>query len=62
VDPEKLPNTVVVYLDSTVAMPVMTSYAMARRRPRKLKRLYDRREEMMRLLAGEYRKARQKRR
>jgi deoxyhypusine synthase len=62
VDPDKLPNTVVVYLDSTVAMPVMTSYAMARRRARNLKRLYDRRGEMMQLLAGEFRKAQQKRR
>ncbi len=41
IDPEKLPDTVVAYLDSTVAMPIITSYALAKRKPRKLKRLYD---------------------
>ena len=47
IDPDKLPDTVVSYIDSTVAMPVLTSYALAKRKPRKLKRLYDRREAMM---------------
>ena len=46
VDPEKLPDAVVVYLDSTVAMPIMTSYALSKHRPRKLKRLYDRRADL----------------
>lgn len=40
VDPNKLPDTVVAYLDSTVAMPLLTSYALARRKPRKPKKLY----------------------
>ncbi len=53
IDPDKLPDTVVAYLDSTVAMPVLTSYALAKRRPRKLKRLYERREEFV----GSIRKA-----
>ena len=47
IDPDKLPDTVVAYLDSTLAMPIMVSYAMAKRRPRKPKRLYDRRAAMM---------------
>lgn len=47
IDPDKLPDAVVAYLDSTVAMPIMVSYAMAKRRPRKLKRLYDRRAALM---------------
>lgn len=47
IDPDKLPDTVVAYLDSTIAMPIMVSYAMAKRRPRKPKRLYDRRAAMM---------------
>ncbi|HWP82916.1 MAG TPA: deoxyhypusine synthase [Bacteroidota bacterium] len=47
IDPEKLPDTVVCYLDSTVALPIMTSYALAKRKSRKLKRLYDRRPELM---------------
>jgi deoxyhypusine synthase len=47
IDPDKLPDTIVSYIDSTVAMPILTSYALAKRKPRKLKRLYDRREAMM---------------
>lgn len=47
VDPSQLPNTVVCYLDSTVALPILTAYALAKRKPRALKRLYDRRDEMM---------------
>lgn len=57
VDPDKLPDTVVAYLDSTVAMPIMVSYALARRRPRRLKRLYDRRNRLMDNLRREYLKA-----
>src|SRR6185295_10522723 len=47
VDPDKLPDAVVCYLDSTVALPMLTAYSMAKTRPRTLKRLYDRREEMV---------------
>ncbi|HOX05031.1 MAG TPA: deoxyhypusine synthase [Planctomycetota bacterium] len=47
VDPRQLPDAVVCYLDSTVALPLMAAYALARRRPRKLRRLYDRRAEML---------------
>jgi deoxyhypusine synthase len=54
VDPDSLPDTVVAYLDSTIAMPVMTSYALAKRRPRKLKRLYDRRSELVQSLRKKY--------
>jgi deoxyhypusine synthase len=60
VDPDRLPDTVVVYLDSTVAMPMMTSYVLARRRARKIRRLYDRREEAMALLQREYARAQKK--
>lgn len=54
IDPDQLPDTVVVYLDSTVAMPIITSYALGRRRPRKLRRLYDRRTEIVERLRREY--------
>jgi deoxyhypusine synthase len=47
VDPDKLPSTVVCYTDSTIALPILTAYALAKRKPRKLKRLYDIRAEMM---------------
>jgi deoxyhypusine synthase len=44
VDPESLPDCVVAYVDSTVALPLLTAYALNRHAPRKLKRLYDRRQ------------------
>ena len=56
VDPDKLPDTVVAYLDATVAMPILTSYALARRKPRQLKRLYDRRAESLERLKREYKR------
>ena len=43
VDPDRLPDAVVCYVDSTLAVPLMTAYAMARVQPRKPKRLYDQR-------------------
>ena len=57
IDPDQLPDTVVAYLDSTVAMPILTSYAHAKRPPRRLKRLYDRRGELLANLKREYDKA-----
>ena len=54
VDPEKLPDSVVCYLDSTVAMPLMTTYALARVKPRPLKRLYDKRGALLKALRKEY--------
>lgn len=58
VDPEKLPDAVVCYLDSTVGLPLLTSYALARRKPRSLKRLYDRRSDINRQLLEAYRASR----
>jgi len=54
VDPDKLPDTVVCYLDNTLGFPILASYALARRKPRRLKRLYDRRAELMRQLTEAY--------
>src|SRR5207237_6418541 len=54
IDPDRLPDAVVCYLDSTVALPLLTAYAHARHDRRPLKRLYDRREEMMNLLRDEF--------
>jgi deoxyhypusine synthase len=54
VDPNQLPDAIVAYLDSTVALPVLTHYALARRPPRKLKRLYDKRGKLMERLTAEY--------
>ncbi|HOJ40230.1 MAG TPA: deoxyhypusine synthase family protein, partial [bacterium] len=54
VDPERLPDAIVCYLDSTVALPIVAHYALARRKPRKLKRLYYQRERLMEKLVAEY--------
>jgi deoxyhypusine synthase len=54
VDPTKLPDAVVCYTDTTIAMPILTHYALARRKPRKLRRLYDQRPAMMKALTKEY--------
>jgi len=60
VDPDRLPDAVVCYIDSTVALPIITAYALSRRQPRQPKRLYDRREEFMNLLVSEYKKSKRK--
>ena len=60
VDPDKLPDAVVAYVDSTVALPLITAYALATHEPRKPRRLYDRRQEFMNNLASEYAKSSRK--
>jgi deoxyhypusine synthase len=57
VDPDRLPDAVVCYVDSTVALPLITAYALARHKPREPKRLYLQREEFMKLLLSEYEKS-----
>src|SRR5438067_548286 len=57
VDPDKLPDTVVCYLDNTVGFPIVAAYALAKRKKRRLRRLYDRREELLRQLTEAYREA-----
>jgi len=57
IDPDRLPDAVVCYLDSTIGLPILTAYALARHKPRKLKRLYDRREELMKRLREEHARA-----
>ena len=54
IDPDALPDTVVCYLDGTVALPILTAYAIANHPARKPKRLYDRRDEMLNVLRRRY--------
>lgn len=54
VDPAKLPDAIVCYLDSTVALPILTHYALARHKPRKRKRLYKKLPDFMKMLSKEY--------
>jgi len=54
IDPDRLPDAVVCYLDSTVALPLLTAYAHARHDKRPLRRLYEKRGEMMDVLRREF--------
>ena len=47
VDPEKLPDTIICYCDTTIALPLLAHYALAKHAPRTRKRLYDRREQLL---------------
>ncbi len=60
VDPDRLPDAVVCYVDSTVALPIITAYALARHEPREPKRLYDQRAASMDLLMSEYKKSKRR--
>jgi deoxyhypusine synthase len=60
VDPDRLPDAVVCYVDSTVALPIITAYALARHEPREPKRLYERRGEFIDLLMSEYAKSKRR--
>src|SRR5262245_31152602 len=54
VDPDTLPDTVTCYLDSTVALPLMTAYALAKRQPRQPRRLMEKLGGLMQKLESEY--------
>ena len=61
IDPDQLPHSVVCYCDSTIAVPLIAAYALATHRPRKLKRLYDRKQQLAEKLSKEFKKAKKKR-
>ncbi|WP_218082205.1 homospermidine biosynthesis protein [Anthocerotibacter panamensis] len=54
VDPEKLPDSIVCYVDSTIALPLLTAYILEKVPPRTPKRLYDHREDLMDRLRAEH--------
>lgn len=54
VDPEQLPDTVTCYLDTTVALPLLSTYAVARKGKRQPRRLMDRLEELTLKLKESY--------
>jgi len=47
IDPEALPDTVVCYLDSTIGLPILAAYALAKHAPRTPRRLYERRDALI---------------
>ena len=57
IDPDRLPDAVVCYMDNTIALPLLTAYAHARHKKRPLKRLYDKRQKMMAVLRKEFEQA-----
>src|SRR5689334_8746552 len=54
IDPDKLPDAVVVYGDSTIVLPLLTAYVIARAKKRPLRRLLDRRTALMEQLMHHY--------
>jgi len=54
VDPDKLPDSVVCYTDSTLALPLISAYVLSRVKPRRLKRLYDRRNAILDAVRARY--------
>lgn len=54
VDPKALPDTVVCYLDSTIGLPLIAAYALENHAPRHLKRLYDKRRQLLDKLISEH--------
>jgi deoxyhypusine synthase len=54
VDPDRLPDAIVCYTDTTIAMPILTHYALSKHKPRKLRRLYDQRAKTVKALTREY--------
>lgn len=56
VDPQKLPDAVVCYLDTTVALPLITAFALDNTKLRQPKRLMDQRDRLLDALARDYRR------
>jgi len=54
IDPTKLEETVTAYVDVTVAFPLLAAYVLQTTKPKKLKRLYDRGEELREKLITSY--------
>src|SRR4030067_856127 len=55
VNPDRLAHAAVCYLDSTVAMPLLTAHTLARVKRRAVKQLHDRRAELLAALGSEFR-------
>jgi deoxyhypusine synthase len=61
VDPDKLPDSVTCYIDSTAALPLLTAYALTRTPKRPLKRLMDRLPDLNARLEAGYAETRKSR-
>jgi len=54
IDPKQLDETVTAYIDVTVAFPLLVAYVRQTTKPKKLKRLYERGDEMRKKLIESY--------
>jgi deoxyhypusine synthase len=54
IDPTKLDEAVTAYIDVTVAFPLMVAYVCNTTKPKKMKRLYDRGDELHKKLIKSY--------
>ena len=54
VDPDKLPDSVTCYVDSTIALPLLTAYSLTRCEKRAPKRLFDKFPELTKRLEAGY--------
>jgi len=57
IDPRKLPDAVVCYTDTTIALPLLTAYALEHGQRRKPKRLMQDRDRILYRLVSDYRKS-----
>ncbi|GMT43071.1 MAG: deoxyhypusine synthase-like protein [bacterium] len=53
-NPESLPDCVVAYADITIAMPIITAYVLEKCKPRRQKRLFDMRGQLVEKLRQKY--------
>lgn len=54
IKPDQLRDTVVVYGDSTLSLPLLTAYAVSKAKPRPRRELYAKREELLNELHAAY--------
>ncbi len=54
IDPNRLPDAVVCYIDATVALPLLAHYALAKHKKRPLRRLYAKRKDFVKRLVKRY--------
>ncbi len=53
VDPNQLPDSVVCYVDSTIGLPLLTAYVLANHPPRTPRRLFEKRDTLMKNIEEE---------
>lgn len=60
VDPAQLPDSIVCYVDTTIALPLLTAYILEATEPRQQKRLYDKKDSLMKQLQEDFLKRKNK--